>query len=330
MSNNLLATAYQLLNGDSDSKIEEGMKCIDKLLKMKPNNRDALVYKGIALSKLNKNEEALLCLNNVISKFPRYYLGYMNKGTVLFALKRYQSALDAFNKSIELSSIEGDGQNADLHFNKANCLFSLDRFEEALKSYKRASSIDPSDHVFLLRIGDCLRELKKFKESVVEYKAALRINPEEEECYFHIGNILKNEIEDYSEAMKYFNKLILIDPDNSCPMLNKADCLMKLQKWEKAVQFYDKAFETISRGFVNVDDKCCKSRYDIQFNKSVCFYNLKKNEPALDCVNKCIQLHPNDIHLYVQKRIILLAMKKFEEAADCEIEELKLEIQMKL
>jgi tetratricopeptide (TPR) repeat protein len=319
----LLQTAYGLLN--DDTKIEEGMQCVDKLLKMNPHNREALIYKGIALSRMDKNNEALLCLNHVIKLFPRHYNGYMNKGTVLFNLQRYQSALDAFNKSIDLTP-DDDDQHCDLYFNQGNCLFSLNRFEEAFKSFKQAASLDTSDRVFLVKKGHCLRELKRFKEAIVEYKAALRIEPETQECYFHIGNILKDEMKDYAEAIKYFNKLIIIDPTNSCPLLSKADCLMACEKWAKASQFYQKAFDLIACSVDQGGVVCCNSHFDIDFNLSICFYNMNKNEQALVCINRCIQMEANKIDLYVHKRRILVALKKYDEAADCEIEELRLQM----
>ena len=50
------------------------------------------------------------------------------------------------------------------------------------------------------------------------------------------------------------------------------------------------------------------------FNKSGVLYNLEKNEEALECINKVLELNPTHLDALNRKGFILLELKKYEEA----------------
>lgn len=374
----LLSKAYECLkahdNGD-DSKLEEGLRIVERMLQMNPFNKEALIYKALALSAVNKPNEAILCLNHVIKSFPSYHLGYLNKGSALFSLHKYQEALECFNKAIELEPNDaqiyhnkGNCQSSlghleeslnsyayaskleprnpkylnsqgvclyemkmykraeelfekasqinprtcDYHFNKGNCFLELKKYEEALNCFTKASLINPLNCEIMKQKGKCLRLLNNIKKAIEEFSAALKICPHDCESYFNIAEMYTYNLKDFAQGIKYFDKILKLESKNRQAYLQKGDCHMMLQQYEEAIGVYDKACEISPLGI----------EYLVSYNKGISCMNLRRNEQALEYINKCIQIKPDDDELHDFKQRILARFeleKKEEEKANCMI-----------
>ena len=66
------------------------------------------------------------------------------------------------------------------------------------------------------------------------------INPTYVDAIDNKANALSN-LQKYDEAIQYYDKVLAIDPTNVDSLNNKGAALQKLQKYDEAIQYYDKA-----------------------------------------------------------------------------------------
>jgi tetratricopeptide (TPR) repeat protein len=86
---------------------------------------------------------------------------------------------------------------------------------------------------------------------------------------------------EYSEAIKWYDKSIELDPNNVIAWYNKGSVLDSLGKHEEAIEHYDKAIE-INPNYA-----------DVWNNKGLALYHLGKYKEAIKYYDKAIEIDPN-------------------------------------
>ena len=84
--------------GDQKGAIKE----CDRILKIEPENRDAMLIKAGALKELGKVEDFLELNNEIIKKWPEHWEAYYLLSLFSFAFKEDGKALELMSKSISL------------------------------------------------------------------------------------------------------------------------------------------------------------------------------------------------------------------------------------
>jgi tetratricopeptide (TPR) repeat protein len=316
-----LTKAYELLKDDNTdmTKIAEGMKVVDELLRKNPYNRDALNYKGMALARMGNAKEAMLCLNHVIKQFPTYWNGYLNKGRILLDSNppQYAEALILFNKAIELQPTDDYG-----HFNKAFTLCELGEYKEAIKSYDKALELNPKDGFTHYNKGNCLIQMENFKSALESYNKAELLKPNDWDIHFNKGNCLST-LKNFEEALKSYNKALQCDAGSSCTkekadflkgncLMEKANCLRELNESKMAIKEY------LAAGLLDPFNFVCYSNIG-----EILYMDLGKHEAAIAYFNKSIEINPNEHGQFINKANCLLKCNKFKEAIDCYDQALK-------
>lgn len=87
----------------------------------------------------------------------------------------------------------------------------------------------PGDHTSVLKISSQTRTRR--------YLEAIRNNPSDVEAHLQMGIILA-KLGDHEEAMKYFEKVMLLDPKNASALNNKGNLLMIQDKYAEAQKAY--------------------------------------------------------------------------------------------
>jgi tetratricopeptide (TPR) repeat protein len=329
--NALLSKTRDLLEacekGDM-SKLEEGVACADKLLRVNPHQVNSLIMKGLALSAAKKSQEAILCYNHVIKSFPTNYLGYFNKGCEMFILEKFEEAHVLFVKSIDL-----EPDHSSIYVNKGDCLYALEKYDEALKAFTKSAQLDDQNFKALKNQANCFRELKNYKRAVQSYTAALKLQSNDFNCHFQLAEICRSYLQDFAQANIHYDKLIEMRPDNRWFYIYKGDCLFKLLQWQKLIDTYEAA------------DKIESTDSDlvVTFARAFAYYCLEvaarrsskdkkdasvstNGQAALKYINMCLKLDPDYLEGYDLKRDILLCLNRNEEAAECEMAELEVRL----
>ena len=165
------------------------------------------------------------------------------------------------------------------------------------------------------------------------------LNPNCAKAYESIGNILNDEfLEEYEEAISFYDKAIELEPKNIQVYWAKAEALNALDdKQEELVKVVDKAvkldrkkqyldgdilfeigkYDLTILAFSNSIKKYPSDSYnaDFYYKISSVLLKIRKYNEALDNINKAIELKPNKYwYYYACQADSLKELRRFEEA----------------
>lgn len=177
------------------SSYEKAIQCFDKVLEMKPDNRQSKSTAGVWYSKgecfngLKKYEEAIECFDKALE----IYLNNSEawdacrslhaKGAALFELKRYEDSIWCYDKSIEI-----DPKDSHAWYGKGIAFCGLKKYEEAMRCFDRFLMDDHYDaNQWFTKIsranawtfkGDIFREWERYEEAIKCFDKAVEIYPD--------------------------------------------------------------------------------------------------------------------------------------------------------
>ena len=117
---------------------QEAVVILDKVLQKEPNNKLALIYKGLSLMKHEKYAYAVTHYENVLKKFPK---------------------------------------DTDFLNNLGITLSNLDRHTDAIKTFYKVLEIKPNDVTALLGMGIAYGNLGEYSDSLYYFDSALKTDP---------------------------------------------------------------------------------------------------------------------------------------------------------
>ncbi|MCK6418083.1 MAG: tetratricopeptide repeat protein [Alphaproteobacteria bacterium] len=122
----LLANLYQE-HGD----FENALDCAKRMLQLTPDNKDALMCKGMCLVELKRFEEGIACLQRVIQKDPACVQGYINLGTAYVRKDEdFENAIACFTKALTL-----EPGNMLARANRASACAQVGFFDQCLADF---------------------------------------------------------------------------------------------------------------------------------------------------------------------------------------------------
>ena len=126
----------------------------------------------------------------------------------------------------------------------------------------------------------CLIIFTSFTEVVAQEEISILLGKNVKEWHA-IGITLVSE-ERYEEAIKYYDKILEIDPEDQKALLNKGSVLKDLERYEEAIKYYDKILE------INPNNVKALA------NKGITFAYLQEYEDALIMIDKALLLDPDN------------------------------------
>ena len=115
------------------------------------------------------------------------------------------------------------------------------------------------------------------------------------EAYSNLGSVFTNQ-KKYSQAIKYFDQAIKINPDNAEAFNNKGTCLREEKRLSESILAFNRAIE-LKQDFA-----------DAYYNKANSLQDQQKSQLALANYDKAIQYKPdffeaNCSRLFLQNKI---------------------------
>jgi len=206
-----------------------------------------------------------------------------------FIFTEYQSALDSSNEAVKWNL-----HNAEAYNKKGLALNSLKREDEAIECFDKALDIDPGSASAWMHKGNALDFSGRHKEALMCYDKALEIDPH------------------------YLSLLISI---------NRGDCFYSMRKYKPAIVCFDKVLNIINSeklpNLLQLLDLNERERLLYQIPsytsrtyrlKGMCLSELGKLEEAMRCIDKALEIDPNDTLTWYEKGNALLELGKYESA----------------
>lgn len=163
-----LLAALDFRGGD----LEAGIRHTKAVLKLKPDDVDALFNLGHALTLQHHLAEALDCYDKLLAKRPDHAAALGNRGAIMLLLDRGEEALANFQRA---AALQPNWLAAAVNVGLA--LAQLKRHEEALAAFEQALARDPDNELLLFAKGGVLEELNRTDEAIATYEKILSKNP---------------------------------------------------------------------------------------------------------------------------------------------------------
>jgi predicted O-linked N-acetylglucosamine transferase (SPINDLY family) len=263
----------------SVGSIEQAEKLARQVVKISPNNFDALHLLGVCALAGKKYLLAVRMLTEALVRNAHSPYALSNRGIAKLELGRAAEALEDFDRAVALAP-----SFAEAHLNRANALMSLFRAKEALPAYETAISLNPRLAQALSGRGNALYELRRFNEAVASCRRAIEADPVMADAHANLANALR-AVRRYQEALGSCDTALSLKPDHGVALANKALALCDLGRDKEAIQFFDRAIAINPR---NVD---------AIHNRAIAKQLLRDLPGAMADYERALELHPGQMCL---------------------------------
>ncbi|MBM4146316.1 MAG: tetratricopeptide repeat protein [Nitrospira sp.] len=183
--------------------LQKAVDVCREILKINPNDAEALHLLGVIYYQLGDND---------------------------FALKHISESL-SLNPS-----------NAEAYYNLGNIFKDRKQLDEAMTWYQKALQVDPNIPQIYLNLGYIFREKEQFDECVTNYRKALQIDPFNAAIYYNLGNVFQDQ-DKPDASIKYFQKAIQLDPNLLDAYINMGIAFYDKQQLDSAIMIYQEALK---------------------------------------------------------------------------------------
>jgi tetratricopeptide (TPR) repeat protein len=223
--------------------------------------------------------DTINCSNKILALNPDNKVALIEKSIYLTNKCKYESAINYMGK------ISGH-YGVEFLLCKAICLEKLGKYEKAKTYYKYVLKINKNNRKAITGIKHCNKALAKKKFLIQKMESAK----------------LLETMNNYEAALKNYNIILDLIPDNDLILQRKADCLLKLNQQKEAVE-------------------CYKYLIDLTNNENILttilkiFKKLKINTE--DCYKKLLRINPSNETALIEKGIYLTKSEEYREAFLC-------------
>ncbi len=234
------------------------------------NDRYVLQLADYLLRGFKKSDSAIALLQRFIERKPQSIRVLTRIGKYYSYLKDYKKAKEYIDKAFTL-----DPQFPDAHFVKGMILYETNQFKEAIKAFSEVIQYNPDESEAYMMIGliyqeqnDSLciqyyqtaarlkgkdpqpyynmayfyQENKQYAKAIDLYNYILRnIDKNYAEAFFNQGYIFMAYIKDFDRALKYYDSVLILQPNRVEAICNKAYCYEQLKDYTSARSLYIKA-----------------------------------------------------------------------------------------
>lgn len=224
-----------------------------------------LNQEGLSLYHAKKYSDAIEMFEQALKIYPEFTEALNNKGNSIIQIiknkksleriKGYKKALSCYNNALEI-----EPRNMDILNNKGLALAYLGDYENSYKVLEEAVKINPHDlgtNILLKKIRAIIiknfttkgyekLESGNYTESLKYINKVLELKPDDIEALMYKGGILF-ATRNYGEAIKCFDVVIYIKGDHSIAWYSKGESMERLKLYQEAVECYEKVVEITSK-----------------------------------------------------------------------------------
>jgi predicted O-linked N-acetylglucosamine transferase (SPINDLY family) len=214
------------------------ISCLEIAVSLKTDFAAAYLILGDAFRAFNKNPEAIENYKKSISYDNKNDLAYYNLGHLLVECKKFKEALYNLEKVITLNP------KFDQAYSGIGVVYiNLGQQELAYEKLSKAIELNSLDPTYYLNRGNVLSNLRRFNESLLDYDKAIELKSDFAQAYCNRGYVLLNYLFKPEAAKILFDVAIALDPNLTIAFVNRAECFVRLNEFEKALDDFLRALE---------------------------------------------------------------------------------------
>ncbi|GBC07943.1 hypothetical protein RclHR1_00780023 [Rhizophagus clarus] len=272
------------LNGKYYKKAESLCK---KFLELFPKSYSVRCILAYIYRCFKNYEQAHLYLKEAIELKPKKSIAYFIRGEIFFWQNEYVKAIKCLNVSLLRKA-----KPINLHIILGNTFLKKFHYADALKNYNIVLSNDPNNYLCLKNCAYIFEKREDYINCLKILNKLLNISNKDSLILCYYGEILEN-LGKYDEALIYFTKANIIDPENVYNLNKRAVAYFVLQCYDEALLDLEKV--------IQLDSSNCLAYY----NKGLIYYTIGNIEKAMVTFEKCAKLDPNDnlskVQIYYMK-----------------------------
>jgi len=190
----------------SNGAYAQAIKKLNKLDKTYKQSATLQNLKALAYSSQNKFEPAKICIEKALKLDPENYEYLMFLGKMNDNLGELDDAIDSYQKARTVNP-----NDPLVHFNLGVCLYQKDLCFEAIASYTRCIELDPKDSDAYLNLGRVYIKLDDAIKAKQVSKKAIELNPTSHLGYYNLAHV-HSLLGEFDEARDLFFKVLDINP----------------------------------------------------------------------------------------------------------------------
>jgi tetratricopeptide (TPR) repeat protein len=213
--------------------LRDAEKAFNRILKIAPDNFDALNLLGAVKAQQGRIGEAQRLFSAAVKVQPRAPQGWANLGQAFHGLKRGAEALECFDKARALAPDDINILNQ-----HANMLLSHGRPGDALAEFQQVLARNPRHVEARIGCGLAQAALALPEPALAEFDAALVLAPGHPMVQFNRGVALL-KLGRHAEALAANDAALAVAPEHPGALLNRGRALAQLNQVDAAIASYD-------------------------------------------------------------------------------------------
>lgn len=263
-------------------RLELAFKVVETAHEQHPQNRQLSIKEAELLSLSDKHSEALDLLSKieVLEGFnPDFHI---TRATIWSQMGSYQNAIKALHQALECTSADLDVIYMNLSIEHQN----LEEFETAITYLQKALEVNPNNEDALYELAYCYEITREYRDAVSYFSKLIDQVPYNGHVWFNLGAAYQAS-GDLEKSLTAFDYVNVIDEEFHASYFNKANVLVRLERYEEAIDLYKKALD-----FDILDSL-------IYFYIGDCYDHLDKPKQALVFFEKAIKKDDNMAEAWV-------------------------------
>ena len=274
-----------------------------KCLEINPNSAAAMFELAKIYSANGDQTSSALLLEKAVNTDPDNKWYKLMLAQIYQQGKQYKKAADLYQK---LSDQEPDNQ--EYLYNLATQLAAAGKYDEAIVAYNNLEKKVGINDQLSVEKEQVYQAAGKKKEAQAELQKLIDSNPKEPRYYGLLADYFLSEKDD-ANALKYYNKILEIDPDNGFVLFSLASYYRQKDDKEKAWEYIKKGFQNKT---VEVDTKI-QYYLLLTSNPDSMFFS---DDQISELVNILMQVNSDDYRVYTVYAEYLIHKGKLAEARE--------------
>jgi len=274
-----------------------------KCLEINPNSSSAMFELAKIHSSSGDQTSSSLLLEKAITLDPQNKWYKLLLAQIYQQGKQYEKAAGLYQELYR-----AEPENMEYLYMNASLLSSAKNYDLAIEAYDDLEKkLGVNDQISVEK-QQIYQAAGKKKEALVELQKLIDSNPKEPRYYGLMADYYLSEKDDIN-ALKYYNKILEIDPDNGF-------VLFSLTSFYRQKEDKEKAWEYIRRGFLNKT---------VEVDTKIQYYLMITAEPdkpfftedqVNELVNILVQTNSDDYRVYTVYAEYLIGKGKLAEARE--------------
>ena len=316
-------------------KYDEAIEDYQRAIKIEPNNPRFLHSMGLAYEILGDKSNAIKFYEESLELDDNYFASRFHLGKQYHKNQEFNKALQCFTRVLQVFV-----NSKDTFMHRGKVYQDMGNHQFAIQDFNSAIEIDPCSWSYFHR-GVSKLKSRNIKDAEADFKKALDIEqekhiPENDRnpgIYDGLGSCY-HIVQDYQQAMHYFDTAVERDPKNILFLMNRSQCFFDQSLFQEAIDDLSTALGTegndshpqllykLGLAFFAFDKyrRCIRTmkraikagpyltyEADIYYHTGLAFCRLERFEESIFPFSKAISLIPNDIR-YIHERAKALQM----------------------